>query len=158
MVDYAEFSFKANGHNVTILCTYKSGRYGFSHIANLIIDGWGVEEASAHWVNRSWECFHYETAARNVINKRADLLFNITLRHWKESKNVERMTKARKAEFMRYYYALEFSFADELKTLARCTNWIDKRATTYNKKPPRFNLKRDLYAPAEYKRASEEVK
>ena len=44
-------------------------RNGFKHTATLIVDGQEVDKSVAHYQNRTWESYEYETAVSNLIEK-----------------------------------------------------------------------------------------
>jgi len=48
---------------------FEKARDGFNHIAVLLVDGREVERAKAHYINRTWESYEYESVVNEVIDK-----------------------------------------------------------------------------------------
>lgn len=44
-------------------------RNGFRHVAILKVDGQEVDKATAHYLNRTWESYEYESVIHDLINK-----------------------------------------------------------------------------------------
>ena len=44
-------------------------RNGFRHVAKLYVDGQEVDKATAHYLNRTWESYEYESVIHDLINK-----------------------------------------------------------------------------------------
>lgn len=44
-------------------------RNGFKHTATLIVDGQPVDKSTAHYLNRTWESYEYQTVVNNLIDK-----------------------------------------------------------------------------------------
>ena len=51
-----------------IVCDWKNTRNGFKHTANLCKNGFSVYQTKVCYVNRTWECFEYETILLKVID------------------------------------------------------------------------------------------
>lgn len=52
-----------------IVCTSKSNRTGFVHVATLEKNGVGIKTARAQYYNRTWECFQFQTVIENLLTK-----------------------------------------------------------------------------------------
>jgi hypothetical protein len=44
-------------------------RSGFRHVATLVVNGMPVDKATAHYLNRTWESYEYESVINDLINK-----------------------------------------------------------------------------------------
>lgn len=44
-------------------------RNGFKHTAVLLVDGVEVDKSTAHYLNRTWESYEYQSVVDNLINK-----------------------------------------------------------------------------------------
>lgn len=66
---------------ITVVCEFESTRSGFRHIAVLLINGCERGRAKCCYLNRTWECFQYESVLRklitdtNALTKRQKTLF-----------------------------------------------------------------------------------
>ena len=55
------------GTNLKAVCDWKSTRTGFRHFCNLFYKGREVSTSTAHYLNRTWEKFEYESVIRDAI-------------------------------------------------------------------------------------------
>lgn len=60
--------FKFN-ENVKAVCEYKPTRNGFLHKATLYENAKIIGTAQISYINRTWECFEYETVLYKLIEK-----------------------------------------------------------------------------------------
>ena len=65
-----EHTTNINGNltNYKIVCSYKSNRAGFKHIADLFISCYELAETSIQYYNRTWESYTYQTVILQAIN------------------------------------------------------------------------------------------
>lgn len=56
------------GNNYSIVCNFQKTRNGFKHTANLCHNGLNVFETKINYLNRTWECYEYESIILKVIN------------------------------------------------------------------------------------------
>lgn len=71
MARYFEFSF--NGHKYEARGTARDTRNGFAHdIAVWDENHRDVTEASMHYLNRTWECYPFESCLHKAIEQMAD--------------------------------------------------------------------------------------
>ena len=75
-------TFKINKDS-EIVCRSEGTRYGFRHLASLMVNGHEIEKDKACYYNRTWERFQFETVIRGVLGK------------------TERITKRQKDIFLR---------------------------------------------------------
>jgi hypothetical protein len=57
----------SNGYAVE--CEWRKTGNGFKHIAYLTKDGAQLLREKVHYLNRTWECFDYQTVAHKVIGR-----------------------------------------------------------------------------------------
>lgn len=94
------FTDKTNGN--IFVCDTRSHRSGFTHVCMWQDSNGCTYEGRAHWINRTWEAYTYETAIKAAINNRASYLLERELEDFKEARSYKAMTRKRKAEFTTY--------------------------------------------------------
>lgn len=60
--------FKVNEH-ITVVCQSENTRYGFRHLATLMVDGKEDTKAKACYYNRTWERYEFESVFSDVLHK-----------------------------------------------------------------------------------------
>lgn len=66
---------------IIVVCEFENTRSGFRHIAVLLINNCERDRAKCCYLNRTWECFQYESVLRklvantNTLTKRQKTLF-----------------------------------------------------------------------------------
>lgn len=83
----------------TFCCNSRCTRYGFAHDCTMFIGGYVAAETSAHYFNRTWEAYRFQTVQQSAIYKvmqerKADLL-----QAFKEAHGYKKMTAGRREEF-----------------------------------------------------------
>ena len=61
-------SFKIN-ESTEIVCRSEGTRYGFRHLATLLINGHEVEKNKCYYYNRTWEPFQFHDVIMGLIGK-----------------------------------------------------------------------------------------
>jgi len=51
----------------SVVCNYESTRSGFRHLATLCSNGQSVAKAKCLYVNRTWECYEFESVLVKII-------------------------------------------------------------------------------------------
>ena len=54
----------------SVVCEWKKTRNGFKHEATLCSNGSNVATAKCSYLNRTWECYEYETVLKKIIRNR----------------------------------------------------------------------------------------
>jgi hypothetical protein len=54
---------------IEVACESERTRYGFRHLATLLIDGNEQEKAKACYYNRTWESYEFQSVLLSLINK-----------------------------------------------------------------------------------------
>ena len=78
-------------------------RNGFKHISKLFYNDYKIIENTAHYINRTWECYTFQTsmcgAVYTLIENRKETL----KRDYKEKNNIKRLTEKTKKELEKIY-------------------------------------------------------
>ena len=85
----------------TFCCNSRCTRSGFAHDCTMFIGGYVAAETSAHYLNRTWEAYRFQSVQLAALNKvmqdrKADLL-----QDFKEAHGYKKMTADRRADFER---------------------------------------------------------
>ena len=59
---------KIEGIEFIFVNRYENTRNGFKHVTNLFVDGYEWQEASCHYINRTWENYAYQTVMLKAIS------------------------------------------------------------------------------------------
>lgn len=103
MARYFEFSF--NGHRYEARGTARDTRNGFAHdIAVWDENHRDVTEATCHYLNRTWECYPYETCLHKAIEQMADNEAYWEKETYKREHNCTRLPKGMKGEIENKWY------------------------------------------------------
>ena len=90
--------FLVNGKEYMFVNSYRNTRNGFAHDTTLFINGVVNTKNTCHYINRTWECYTYQTvmmgAVRELINDRRTRLE----RKYKEDNGFSRLTDKRRLE------------------------------------------------------------
>ena len=88
-----------NGTEVLFVNSSRNTRSGFAHDTEVFIDGWKYGSNTCHYLNRTWECYRYQTVMRgciwNLIESRKERLKE----EFKGRHGYEKLTEKRKGEF-----------------------------------------------------------
>lgn len=87
-----------NGHDYTFVCSSRSTRSGFAHDVELFIDDMRAEENSAHYLNRTWEFYTYQTAMLGAIDKAINKHAEAIERRFRNVNSITRMTAKKREE------------------------------------------------------------
>lgn len=71
-------------------------RNGFKHESTLFHYGNEVENARVCYLNRTWECYNYQTSMREVVEKYILKIKNRIVDDYKYENNITRLTKKHK--------------------------------------------------------------
>lgn len=93
LVDGVEYEF---------VCAYSNTRSGFKHSVSLFKDNCQVSEGVCHYINRTWECFSYQTAMLQAIQNKLDDIREQLLYYFKLTNNYTKLTVVRKQEFEKH--------------------------------------------------------
>lgn len=64
-------SFTLN-KNYSVICEAENTRNGFRHVATLLKNGSDIARATKSYLNRTWECFQFESVLLKIVNDNFD--------------------------------------------------------------------------------------
>lgn len=105
VIDDKEFMF---------YCSSRSTRHGFAHDVEFFIEGASRVKNTCHYLNRTWECWQYQTAICGAVRQYMDRYAGYMLDDFKFDNKIKRLTAQKKADFEALRDADEF-----YKTLAK---------------------------------------
>jgi len=110
-----------NNTRFEFVCNSRSTRNGFAHDCNLFINDNREQTAHCYYLNRTWECWQYQTACITAINQEIEWYTNRMLDKFKNENGYNRMTGKRRIEFDRYLQEIPY-----IKTLKECKTELGK--------------------------------
>lgn len=63
------YTFNVDGHKFDFACDSVSTRNGFAHVVSLFMNNDDLSHAREHYLNRTWECYRYQTAMLEAVKK-----------------------------------------------------------------------------------------
>lgn len=90
-----------NGNEYIIINEFINTRNGFAHKSTLTKNGYEIESHRVNYINRTWECYTYQTSMRGLINKIMEKEQNYYITGQKKKNNIKRLTKAKKEELIK---------------------------------------------------------
>ena len=72
----------------TLVNEFIDKRDGFNHRSILFKNGVEVARNNVHYINRTWECYTYQTSMRGAVNIYLDELLTKYLTRYKEENNI----------------------------------------------------------------------
>lgn len=92
---------KFNNETVFVKCYSAARRGGFSHNATAVLGNGEVLKAKVNYVNRTWECYPFQTVLRCFCEKLAVALYNVPnasalrkSKKWEEARDFEHFLAA----------------------------------------------------------------
>ena len=95
--------FSVNDHKYTFYCNSRSTRYGFAHDAELFDNGYLRCKASCFYLNRTWECYTYQSVMKKAVSNAIDSILSTMKYDYLSVNGYERMTAKRKEDFENVY-------------------------------------------------------
>ena len=113
------FTATVQGSEVRIDNYFNSYSYGFSHTSKLYIDGLRISEAVIGYINRTWECYRYQTVMCGAMRQLEDDRRKYLENKFKEEKGYGRLTDKRRLELEDVFTADKFlnEYEEVLKNL-----------------------------------------
>ena len=96
-----------NGNEYEFVNNSRSTRSGFAHDTTLFKGNYSIGKASCHYLNRTWECYRYQTVMRCCISNLINGKYEDFIADYKAERNIKRMTAEKRAEADRDFEALE---------------------------------------------------
>ena len=75
-----------------------STRNGFNHKTSLFENEREIGNATCHYINRTWECYEYQTSMTRAVENAIADYEEILVENWKCENQKERIYKKQKAE------------------------------------------------------------
>ena len=88
-----------DGIRYNFYCRSESTRNGFKHVVQLFENGIITATAQCFYLNRTWECWIYQSCCIEAINKRIQEIRQNELLSFKACHNYNRMTARRQMDF-----------------------------------------------------------
>ena len=82
-------------------CVYT--RSGFKHISKLFYNDYEIIENVAHYINRTWECYTFQTSMCGAVYTLIENKKEAIKRDYKAKNNIKRLTEKTKKELEKIY-------------------------------------------------------
>ena len=111
-------NYLIDGTPCDFYCGSRSTRHGFAHDATLFVNGVNEGTETAHYLNRTWECFRYQSVIGSIVRAHVREERERIRAEWMRSRGYERMTAKRREEYeadqptddaLEFWRALEFA-------------------------------------------------
>lgn len=107
--------FKISGKAVEFVNSYRNTSSGFAHDTTMFIDNVRTEQATCHYVNRTWERYTYQSVMINAVYQLLHSREAYLKDQFKHDKGYSKITKNRQAELDKVYKLdPEIKFANKL--------------------------------------------
>lgn len=91
--------FEIDGREVEFVNQFRGTRSGFAHDTTLFIDGRKVAEHTCHYLNRTWECYTYQTVMKRAVDEVEDREIAYLKDKFMRAHEYKKLTAKRKEEF-----------------------------------------------------------
>ncbi len=93
------FKFRFNGQTYEGRATSRDTRSGFAHDITVHDENYNdVTEASCHYLNRTWECYRYESVLHRAIENLEKQAVEDEIERFKEEAHISRLPKGARAQ------------------------------------------------------------
>lgn len=111
-----------NGNKYEFINSSRSTRNGFAHDTELLKnDYYNIGRGTAHYINRTWECYRYQTVMRRCIDNIIEEKYNNFIVNYKAKNNIKRITAEKRAEANKLFEDLA-----EVKELREVYNELNR--------------------------------
>lgn len=90
-----------NGKEYIIVNEFINTRNGFAHKSTLTKNGYEIESHRVNYLNRTWECYRYETSMRGLINKIMESEQVCYITQYKNNNGILRLKKGQKEQIIK---------------------------------------------------------
>ena len=111
-----------NGREYQFVNDSRNTRNGFAHDTTLFKDGRKIGEASCHYLNRTWECYQYQTVMKRCVDAEIESEYDRFIDNYKNQHNIKRMTAKKRVEAEEEFYGRE-----DIKELQKVYKLLDNR-------------------------------
>lgn len=112
---------KVNGNEYQFVNSSRNTRSGFAHDTTLFKNDYEVADYSCHYLNRTWECYQYQTVMQRCISEEIDREYNRFIDNYKYKNNIKRLTLIKRVEAEQ-----EFNTLAEIKELRKVYKALEK--------------------------------
>lgn len=88
--------FTVKSREIEFVCNARSTRHGFAHDCTMFVDGVQWQEATCHYLNRTWERWTYESVCKAAVRKELDGIAHSIERDYKANNGLTRLTSKRR--------------------------------------------------------------
>ena len=113
---------EVNGNNYQFVNSSRNTRSGFAHDTTLFKNDCEIADCSCHYLNRTWECYRYQTVMQRCISEEIDREYNRFIENYKHSNNIKRMTAEK-----RCLADIEFENQADIKELREVYKQLEYR-------------------------------
>ena len=108
-----------NGKTYEFVNDSRSTRSGFAHDTTLLVNGVQKISNTCHYLNRTWECYRYQTVMCGAMSQLKDNRRKYLENKFKEEKGYGRLTDKRRLELEDVFTADKFlnEYEEVLKNL-----------------------------------------
>lgn len=96
-----------NGREYEFVNSSRNTRNGFAHDTTLFIDGREAGQSSCNYINRTWECYRYQTVMKRCINNIVEIRYSRFIENYKSENNIKRMTAEKRMTADKEFYSRE---------------------------------------------------
>lgn len=113
---------KVNGREYQFVNDSRSTRTGFAHDTTLFIDGYEHGRASCHYLNRTWECYRYQTVMKRCIDDIIETNEKDYIAIYKADNDIKRLTAEKREQILNEFYKQK-----EIKELQKVYKILNER-------------------------------
>ena len=113
----AYFKFTFNGQDYEGRATSRNTRSGFAH--DIVVHDSNYNDvctASMHYLNRTWECFQYESVLHHAIWILTERAISGEIDDYKEERGIKRLPRGKREEIERKWHE---EYKKALETIVR---------------------------------------
>ena len=92
-----------DGNEYEFVNSSRSTRSGFAHDTKLFKNNVLIAENTAHYINRTWECYRYQTVMRGCISDFIMKMNECLISAYKKENNIKRLTAEKRAELNKQF-------------------------------------------------------
>jgi hypothetical protein len=96
-----------NGNEYEFINHSRSTRNGFAHDTTLFIDGVMHGKASCHYLNRTWECYRFQTVMQRCISNIINTNEEDYIAVYKADNGIKRLTAEKRGQIIKEFYEQE---------------------------------------------------
>ena len=102
-----------NGNEYQFINDSRNTRSGFAHDTTLFKNGREYSRATANYINRTWECYRYQTVMKRCISDIIDSGEEDFITAHKRSNNIKRLTAEKRDAVIREFYEQEITVCEK---------------------------------------------